>query len=181
MCSVSDNRSIRTVHKVRHAIFGQFYPPSLCHTLSQISGPLVRHTSRTPPFLVGLVQITRTKAPYTNSVSIVRGGFSPGVLVRGFCQGVFCLEGFVRGGFCPFPLLPEYICYNRKFNITLNFMFCGIDSPLAVPPFQNISRLLSAAYRPTTCIYTVHISMLPSKDDQHFISRVLLRYCSHLI
>ena len=22
---------------------------------------------------------------------------------RGFCQGVFCLEGFVRGGFCPFP------------------------------------------------------------------------------
>src|SRR6218665_3048443 len=25
------------------------------------------------------------------------------VRARGFCQGVFCLEGFVRGGFCLFP------------------------------------------------------------------------------
>src|SRR6218665_2895168 len=31
--------------------------------------------------------------------------------------------GFVRVGFCPFPLLSQYICYNRKLNITLNFMF----------------------------------------------------------
>ena len=44
-----------------------------------------------------------------------------GVFVWGFCQRVFCLEGFVWGGFCPFPLLSEYICYNRKLNITLNF------------------------------------------------------------
>src|SRR6218665_1291663 len=41
---------------------------------------------------------------------------------RGFCPG-----GFVRGGFCPFPLLSEYICYNRKVNITLNFMFHMYD------------------------------------------------------
>src|SRR6218665_4022794 len=66
--------------------------------------PKVRHTSQTPRFLVGLVQKTRTKAPCTNSLSIVR-------------------RVFVRGGFCPFPLLSEYICYNRKVNITLNFMF----------------------------------------------------------
>src|SRR6218665_3232482 len=39
------------------------------------------------------------------------------VLVRGG------LEGFVRGGFCPFPLLPEYIRYNRKLNITFYFRF----------------------------------------------------------
>ena len=37
------------VHKVRHAIFGQFLLPP-CHTLSHIPGPhpKVRHTSRTP-------------------------------------------------------------------------------------------------------------------------------------
>src|SRR6218665_2108274 len=46
------------------------------------------------------------------------------VLVRGgFCSEVFCLEGFVRGRFCPSPLLSEYIHYNRKLNITFNFLF----------------------------------------------------------
>jgi len=42
---------------------------------------------------------------------------------------VFSLEGFVRGGFCPFPFLSEYICYNRKvgLNIILNFMFHMYD------------------------------------------------------
>src|SRR6218665_37023 len=46
---------------------------------------------------------------------------------RGFCSGVclgvFCLEGFVRGRFCPSPLLSESIHYNRKLNITFNFRF----------------------------------------------------------
>src|SRR6218665_643993 len=50
------------------------------------------------------------------------------VLVRGgFCSGfvwVLCLEGFVRGGFCPVrPLLSEYIHYNRKLNTTFKFRF----------------------------------------------------------
>src|SRR6218665_3905048 len=67
-------------------------PVTLCHT----SRDTPRHISLTLP--VGLVQKTRTKAPCTNSLSIVRGGFCPG-----FCQGVFCLKGFVRGGFCLFP------------------------------------------------------------------------------
>jgi len=109
------------VHKVRHAIFGQIWP--LCHTFSHIPGPpKVRHTFRTPlRFLVGLVQRPRAKAPCTNSLSIVRGGF---------CLGVFCLEGFVRGAFCPFPLLSEYICYNRKLNITLNIMFHMYDKKI---------------------------------------------------
>src|SRR6218665_675820 len=72
---------------------------SPCHTLSHIPGPppKVRHTSRTPRFLVGLVQKTRAKAPCTNSPSIVHGGFVQGVL-----SGIFCLEGFVRDGFCSF-------------------------------------------------------------------------------
>src|SRR6218665_3057985 len=101
-----------SVHKVRYAIFGQFLPPSPCHTLSHIPGS-PESTSHIldplPRFLVGLVKISRTKAPCTNSLSIVREGFC-----RGFCQRVFCLEGLVRGGFCPFPLLSEYIYYNRK-------------------------------------------------------------------
>src|SRR6218665_1045322 len=75
--------------------------------------PKARHTSRTPRFLVGLVQKSRTKVPCTNSISIVRGGFCPG--------------GFVRVGFVRSPLLSQYICYNRKLNITLNFMFHMYD------------------------------------------------------
>src|SRR6218665_3743170 len=39
-----------------------------------------------------------------------------GAFVRGFS-----LEGFVLDGFCPSPLLSEYI---RKINITFNFRFC---------------------------------------------------------
>ena len=81
--------------------------------------PKVRHTSRTPPFLVGLVQNTWTKAPFTNSLSIVRRGFCS----EGFVRGSFVRKVLSGGGFCPFPLLSEYICYNRKLNITLNFMF----------------------------------------------------------
>src|SRR6218665_2540099 len=46
-----------------------------------------------------------------------------GFLSGRVCQRVFGLEGFVRGGFCPFLLLSQYICYNKKLNITLNFMF----------------------------------------------------------
>ena len=41
-----------------------------------------------------------------------------GVFVRGFC-----LEGFVRGSFCPFPFLSEYLRFNRKLNITFNLTF----------------------------------------------------------
>src|SRR6218665_3907871 len=77
----------------------------LSHFATHPGTPKVRHTSRTPRFLVVLVQEIRTKAPCTNSLSIVR-------------KGVFCLEGFVRGGFCSYPLLSEYICYNRKLKIT---------------------------------------------------------------
>src|SRR6218665_3051361 len=94
--------------------FANFGPPSLYHTLSHIPGPpKVRHTSRTPRFLVDVVQKPAQKPP----VQILSQWFAR-VFVRGFCQGVFCLEGFVWGGFYPFPLLSEYTCYNRKLNIT---------------------------------------------------------------
>src|SRR6218665_917888 len=67
----------------------------------------------------------------------------------GFCQRVFCLEGFVRSSFCPFPLLSEYICYNRKLNITLNFRFHMYDKKIisvtsqALDPSPQPSHKLS--------------------------------------
>src|SRR6218665_197193 len=56
------------------------------------------HISDSLQCLVGLLQKTRTKAPFTNPLSIVRGGFCPGVLSGGLFSG-----SFVLGGFCPFP------------------------------------------------------------------------------
>ena len=63
--------------------------------------------------------------PLERDVLYGRPHCSRGFLSGRFCQGVCCLEGFVRDGFCPFPLLSEYmyICYYRKLNITQNFMF----------------------------------------------------------
>src|SRR6218665_584694 len=78
----------------------------------------ITHLGPHPRFLEGLVQKTRTKAPCTNSVSIVRGVFVRGVLSLGLLSKRFCL-----GWFLSVPVLSEYICYIRKLNITLNFMF----------------------------------------------------------
>src|SRR6218665_3537316 len=47
------------------------------------------------------------------------------------CSRRFLSGGFVRVGFCPFPLLSQYICYNRKLNITLN-LICMIKICISV-------------------------------------------------
>src|SRR6218665_2243010 len=101
-----------------------FDPLPLLHFVTHHGTPQSTSYISDPPILVGLVQKTGQKP----SVQILSHLFA-GVFVQGFCQGVFCLEGFVRGGFCPFPLLSEYmyICYNRKLNITLNFIFHMYD------------------------------------------------------
>src|SRR6218665_2979955 len=115
-------------------------PVTLCHTSRD--PPKVRHTSRTPPPIFSRPSTkNRTKVPCTNSVSILHGGF--------------CLESFVRGGFCPFPLLSEYICYNRKLNITLNFMFHMYDKKI-------ISVTSHALYPPVTNCHTCS-DPLPSR------------------
>ena len=63
-------------------------PVTLSHTSRDLP-PKVRHTSRTPTrFLVGLVQKSRTKVPFTNSVMEV--------FVRGVLSGLV----FVRSPFC---------------------------------------------------------------------------------
>src|SRR6218665_1854813 len=74
-----------------------FDPPPLSHFVTHPgTPPKVRHTSRTPRFLVGLVQKSRTKVPCTNSISIVRGGFCPGVLPGlVFVRSLFCHNTYV--------------------------------------------------------------------------------------
>ena len=108
---------------VRRAIFGQFLPLPRSHFVTHPGTlPKVRHTSRTPRFLEGLVQKTWTKAPLFKFCLNCS---------RGFCQRVFCLEGFVRGGFCPFPFCQNTsVTPARKLNITLNFMFCMYNNKI---------------------------------------------------
>ena len=103
-----------------------FLTPLPCHTCHTSWDPpkYVTHLGH-PRFLVGLIQKAGQKPP----VQILSQLFA-GVFVREFCQGVFSLEGFVRGGFCPFPLLSENISYNRKLNITLNFMLHMYDKKI---------------------------------------------------
>src|SRR6218665_1252336 len=73
---------------------------------------------------------------------------------RGLCPGFF--RGLLSGRLCPgwflsVPLLSEYICYNRKLSITLNFMFhmydkniykCDVTCSLAPSPCHKLSHLL---------------------------------------
>ena len=90
------------VHKVRHAIFGQCWPPppfTLCHT-SRDPPKSTSHISESARFLIGLVQKPGQKPP----VQILSQLFA-GVFIRGILSGVFCLEGlsgvvFVRSPFC---------------------------------------------------------------------------------
>ena len=93
--------------------------PSPCHTLSHLSGPpKVRHTSRTPTDFSSIKKPDKDPL-YKVSLNGSRGFYS-GVLFR-----VFFLEGFVRGGFCPFSFCQNtcYLHYNRKLTITFNFTF----------------------------------------------------------
>jgi len=83
-------------------LFWPILTPSLCHTLSHIPGPPQKYvTHLAPRFLVGLVQTIRTKAPCTNSFSIVGEGFCPGAFARGsFVWMVLSGVVFVRTPFC---------------------------------------------------------------------------------
>src|SRR6218665_3009806 len=152
-------RSSGAVHKVCHAIFGQFLPPpsvTLRHTSRD--PPKVRHTSRTPPFLEGLVQKTRTKAPLYKFCHNCSWGFFSGGLSGGVFSGRFC-----QGWFLSVPVLSEYICYNRKLNITLNFMFCMYDK-------KFISVTSHALYPSPLCHKLSHLlGPLPPERDVLYV------------
>ena len=133
--------SYGAVHKVRHAIFGQFYPPPLCHTSSHISGPSppkVRHTSRTPS---PIFKRPSTKNPDKSPLVQIMSQLFAGVFVRGVFSESLLSERFCPGWVLSVPDLSEYICYNRKLNITLNFMFRMYDK-------KCISMMSHALYPP---------------------------------
>src|SRR6218665_390186 len=86
------SNTLGAVHKVRHTIFD---PPPLSHLSHILGSPKVRHTSRTPPIFSRSNTKSRTKAPCTNSLSIVCGSFCPGVLSGGLFSGRFCPGWFL--------------------------------------------------------------------------------------
>ena len=51
-------------------------------------------------------------------------------LSGGVVRGSFVWKVLSGVAFCPFPLLSECICYNRKLNITLNFRFHMSDKKM---------------------------------------------------
>src|SRR6218665_595931 len=86
--------------------------------------PEVRHTSRThPPIFRRPSTKNPDKSPLVQILSqVFAGAFVRRVLSEGLLSGRFC-----PGWFLSVPVLSEYICYNRKLNITLNFMFRMYD------------------------------------------------------
>ena len=101
------------VHKVRHAIFGQFLPPSPCHTVIPEPPESTSHISDPPIF-----RRPSTKNPEKSPLVQILSQLFVGGLSEGLLSGRFC-----PGWLLSVPVLSEYICYNRKLNITLNFMF----------------------------------------------------------
>src|SRR6218665_436155 len=118
---------------------GNFDPLPLSHFVTHPGTPESTSHILDPPFLVGLVQKNRTKAPCKNFLNYSWGFLPGGIFVRGLLCGRFC-----PGWFCSFPLLSEYICYNRKLNITLDFMFhmydiykCDVTCYIPLPSVTN--------------------------------------------
>src|SRR6218665_3030112 len=122
-----------------------FYPPPLCHTSSHIPGPplKVRHTSPTPPNFRRPSTKNPDKSPLYKFCLNCSREFLSGVLSEGLLYGRFCL-----GWFLSVPVLSEYICYIRKLNITLNFMFrmydkkmykCDVTCSLPLPLSQTVT------------------------------------------
>src|SRR6218665_1965897 len=60
--------------------------------------------------------------PYIGYTHVYIHMFLQGLLSEFFLSGRLCPDGF-----CPFPLLSEYIRYNRKLNINFNFRFLMQD------------------------------------------------------
>src|SRR6218665_2042472 len=96
-----------------------FYPlPSVTLRHTSREPPKVRHTSRIPPIFRRPSTKNPDKSPLYKFCLNCSRGFCPGIL-----SGVFCLEGFVWGGFCPFPFLSEYICYIRKLKVKFHVSY----------------------------------------------------------
>ena len=126
-----------------------FAPSSPCHTSSHIPGPppeSTSHISDPPPIFRRPSTKNPDKSPLVQILSqLFTGVFVRGVLSVGLLSGRFC-----PGWFLSVPVLSEYICYIRKLNITLNFMFrvydkkykCDVTCSLPPPPVTNCHTFL---------------------------------------
>jgi len=114
------NYPSEAVHKVRHAIFGQFLPP-LCHTLLHIPGPPVStsHISDPPIFSRPSTKNPGQK-PLVQIISqLFAGIFVQGVLLGGLLSGRFCPEWFlsIHPSF-RIHLLQQKVKHHFKFHVS---------------------------------------------------------------
>ena len=159
-------------------------PVTLCHT-SRTPQKYVTHLGPPSWFLVGLVQKTLDKSPlYKFSLNCSRG-FCPGGFVRGLLSGRFC-----PGWFCLFPLLSEYICYNRKLNIALNFMFhmyvkkiykCDVTCSLPLPSVTNCHTFSDPSPLERDVLYGQPLGWLHHSDVQSRIKSLEARFKNKLV
>src|SRR6218665_3493062 len=109
--------------------FWPIFTPSPCHTSSHIRGPprkYVTHLGPPLPIFRGSSTKNPDKSPLVQVLSqLFAGVFVWEVLLGGLLSGRFC-----PGLFLSVPVLSEYICYIRKLNITLNFMFRMYDKKI---------------------------------------------------
>src|SRR6218665_2981188 len=101
------------VRKCRGLFLANFDPLPLSHFVTHPGTPENTSHISDPPIFRRPSTKTRTKA-----------------LLYKFCLN--CSQRFLSGRFCPgwllyVPVLSEYICYIRKLNIALNFMFRMYD------------------------------------------------------
>src|SRR6218665_1300355 len=98
----------------------------MSHFVTYPEPPKIRHTYRTPRFLVGLAHTCKpwTKAHVQISLNCLRRFLS-----RGCCKRVFCLKGFVLGGFVRSPsirlrvhLLQQKVKHHLKFQVSYTCM-----------------------------------------------------------
>src|SRR6218665_809574 len=127
-------------------LFWPILTPSLCHTVSHIPGPpeSTSHISDPPIFSRPSTKNPDKRPLYKFSLNCSRRFLSEGLLSERFCPG----------GFCPLPLPSEYICYNRKLNITLDFIFHMYDKKIFI-------RVTSHAFYPLPMSQTVTPSRTP--------------------
>src|SRR6218665_3034423 len=140
--------SLRGRIKYVTLFLANFYPPP----------PVtLRHTSRDPPKSTSHISappISRrpsTKTPDKSPLVHILFQLFAEVFVRGVLSGSLLSGRFCPGWFLSVPVLSEYICYIRKLNITLNFMFRMYDKKIisatshalySPPPCHKLSQLL---------------------------------------
>src|SRR6218665_3354042 len=113
-------------------------PVTLCHTSRDPPPESTSHISDPPIFRRPSTKIP-DKSPLVQILfQLFAGDFVWRVLSEGLLSGRFC-----PGWFLSVPVLSEYICYNRKLNITLNFMFRMYD--------KKFVSVTSHAFYPTPC------------------------------